>query len=230
MSRGGRPGPPQRPPAPSTHSYYADGTLRSAAHGTPAPVTRAAANASYTYTPGGQVGTMTDGTGSTTYSYDDLGDMQSVVFAAAPGSGLASGTTSYTYTSTGQRATLYLPRGTLEGLGHRVYVYNDYGQLGSVYDWADNITGLGYDADGNNTTVTYPNGTYVGAYYDLGGAEGCLDAATGTPTGTVTCPAQGTLAVNYSINGAEQAAGEADTGAISASKSYSYDAATAWAP
>ena len=65
---------------------------------------------SYTYYPDGSRESMTDGTGTTTYGIDAMGDVTSQAFSAASSSGLSSNTVGYGYFSTGQLETCLLPQ------------------------------------------------------------------------------------------------------------------------
>ena len=179
----------------------------------------AASSFGYSYTPGGLRSAMSDGTGTTTYNYDNNDDLLSAAFVTD--SGLASGTIYYTYYSNGQRESLTYPVAPSGGTATVTMSYNGNGQLSSETDWAGNTVAFTDDADGNTADVAYPNGTFVGASYDLGDAETALEAATGTPSS----PGAGLLGINYDIDGAEQATGETDTGAISSSSGYGYDSA-----
>jgi RHS repeat-associated protein len=204
----------------ATYAYDAAGDLRSVTYGPSAAGYAAAPNVSYTYFSSGLRQTMTDGTGTTTYTYDDASDLLSAAFSPAPGSGLTAGTTSYTYYTSGQQQNLTYPVAPAGGGSATVTdTYNGAGQLSSVKDWAGNTISFTDDPDGNLTGTAYPDSTEVSVSYDLGDAETAVDAATGTPSS----PGTNLLGATYNLNSAEQVTGETDSGAISATKGYSYD-------
>jgi RHS repeat-associated protein len=205
----------------ATSTYDAAGDLLSTAYSSPAAGYEAAPRVGYTYNAAGLVHTMTDGTGTTTYTYDDDGDLLASAFSAASASGLGSGTTSYTYYPDGQRASLTYPVAPSGGSPTVGYSYNASGQLQSLTDWAGRTIGFGYDPDGNTTTTTYPDSTYVSASYDLGDAETSFSASAGTPSS----PGAALMGASYSLDSAEQVSAEVGTGAIARSVSYTYSPA-----
>src|SRR5208282_2619275 len=97
-------------------------------------------NVSYTYFVSGLRHTMVDGTGTTTYAYDNNDDQLSAAFVAAGGSGLSAGTTSYTYYATGQQQTLTYPSAPSGGSPTVTDTYNAGGELASTTDWAGKVT------------------------------------------------------------------------------------------
>jgi RHS repeat-associated protein len=102
---------------------------------------------SYTYNSTGARATMTDGTGTSTYTYDSASRLSHVTNGAAA-------EVSYTYDSLGRIATLTYPDGSTITRG-----YNADGRLTSVTDANSNTTSFGYDGDGNIVTTTHPDGT-----------------------------------------------------------------------
>ena len=176
---------------------------------------------SYSYNIAGEAQSMTDGTGTTTYAYDDSGNLLTSIFAAASGSGLTSGATVYTYSTMGQRASLSYPQAPSGGSPRWRMPITGKAKSSSLTDWAGGTVSFGYDPDSNLTSTAYPNTTALSDSYDLGDVETAVSAFTGTPSD----PGTSLLGISYSLNSAEQVNSETDTGAISSSVSYTYSAA-----
>jgi len=96
------------------------------------------ANVSYTYNPDQTRATMTDATGTTTYSYDAMGDLTSEALAAGAGTGLANQTTSYGYFSTGGLASVTYPAYGSYSSPEVSYDYDPTGAMASETDWLGN--------------------------------------------------------------------------------------------
>jgi RHS repeat-associated protein len=108
----------------------------------------------FEYDDAGRRTSMTDVTGTTTYSYDDANRLTSVT---AP----TTGTVSYGYNNAGQRTSLTYPS------THEVtYGYNGRGELGTVTDWLMGVTTYSYDPAGRLTGIEYPNGVTGTLDYD----------------------------------------------------------------
>jgi RHS repeat-associated protein len=114
---------------------------------------------------------MTDGTGTTSWTYDAFGDMTSQV----QGSGAA---VLYGYDSAGNQTSITYP-------GQTTAVLQDFdkaNRLSSVTDPAGNKTSFGYDADSNLLTATYPDGVTVTNGYDNAGNLASIKAVDGSTT------------------------------------------------
>ena len=155
----------------------------------------------YTYTPDGQRASMTDGTGSTSYTYDSLNRLTQ----ATNGAGQTVG---YGHDLAGLLTSLTYPDGTSVSRG-----YDAAGRLTSVTDAAGNTTRLSYDADGQLTGETFPNGVTTTLTRD---AADQITSIADTQGGTALAT------FSYTRDAANQVTSETDTGAISASHSYSY--------
>lgn len=111
-------------------------------------------NVTYTYTGDGTRATMTDGTGTTSYSYDaDQRLTKDTNGAAAP--------VGYGYDADGNLTTLTYPNGQ-----NVTRTFNGAGDLTSVRDWLGDTTSFDYDADENPTSDTYPNSVLASATYN----------------------------------------------------------------
>lgn len=106
------------------------------------------------YDADGERTSMTDGTGTSSWSYDSLHRMTS----NTNGAGLTVG---YSYDLANNVATLSYPDGQVV-----TDSYDDAGQMTGVKDWFHRITSFGYDPDGNLTSQTNPNSTTVSYGYD----------------------------------------------------------------
>ena len=98
----------------------------------------------YTFKPNGQRATLTDGTGTTTYTYDSLGRLVTHVDGAAQ-------TIGYGYDKSGRQTTLTYPGTT----GTATYAYDTAGRPDKITDWANRVYDYTLDANGNTTRVDF---------------------------------------------------------------------------
>ncbi|WP_432855272.1 RHS repeat domain-containing protein [Amycolatopsis sp. CA-161197] len=175
-------------------------------------------NVTYGYDPDGHRVTMTDFTGTSTWTYDAFGE----VVAQTQGSGAA---VAYGYDDDGNQTSITYP-------GHAspvVRTFDDAGRLKTVVDWNDNKTTFGYDNDGTPRTTTYPNGTTVTDGVDdadqlisttaVTGATTVFSATYGRdPVGQLSNRAVGSASQSFGYNAKEQLASDG-------SAAYSTDAA-----
>lgn len=127
-----------------------------------------------TYNDNGQRTSMTDGTGTSTWSYDSLGRLTSTTDGAGQ-------TVTYSYDIGGRTTEIDYPGTT----GIVTRAYDDANRLTTVIDWNSNQTTFGYDADSNLTTQTNPNGTTSAYGIDAAQRTMSVDHA---PTATPTSP------------------------------------------
>ncbi|WP_246259702.1 RHS repeat-associated core domain-containing protein [Oxynema aestuarii] len=114
--------------------------------------------ASFTYTPTGQLETITDSRGVTSYSYDELGRLLSRTDPDGPY--LTSGASiEYGYDSAGNRTSVTTPTGTIE------YAFEEQNRLKTVTDDAG-VTSYSYDEVGNLIRTELPNGVVETRTYD----------------------------------------------------------------
>lgn len=97
---------------------------------------------------------MTDGSGTTTYTYSTLGQLTKTV----QGDG---STISYGYDLNGNQATITYPNGKSV-----TNAYDAVGHLVKVTDWLGNSTSYRYDANGNRIVAAYSNGVTATNSYD----------------------------------------------------------------
>lgn len=110
------------------------------------------------YDSDGQRTGMTDGTGTSSWSYDSLhrltsyvnGNGKTVTYGYTYGAGP-------TYDLNDQVRTIAYPN----SVGTVAQTWNADGSLGSVQDWNGNTTTFGYDSNGNQTGQTVPSTTNV---------------------------------------------------------------------
>ncbi|WP_327066080.1 RHS repeat-associated core domain-containing protein [Kitasatospora sp. NBC_01302] len=154
------------------------------------------------YDAGGRRTGMTDGTGSTTWSYDAFGE----VLKEVNGAGASVG---YGYDSNGNQTSVSYPGQTTPV----AQAFDKANHLTGVTDWNNAATGFGYDADGNVTSVTYPNGDTISSTYDD------TDSITGAAA------AHGTTqlaSLGYTRDNSGQLSGTSPTGLPDAAQSYQY--------
>jgi RHS repeat-associated protein len=129
----------------TTSAYDSAGELVS----TTAPATAAApsgATTTSTYDPAGNMLTRTDPNGvKTTWTYTPLDLTASVSY-----SGSSAHSVSNTYDADGNKT------GMSDASGSSSDVYDPFGELTSATNGANQVTGYGYDADGDTTSISYP--------------------------------------------------------------------------
>lgn len=113
---------------------------------------------SFTYTATGRRKTMTDASGETDYTYDDLDRLTQ---KASP-----QGTLNYTYDSAGSLASMT----SADGIVSVSYSWDNLNRLSTVTDnrlgGGSNVTTYTYDTANNLATVTYPNTLQSTFQYD----------------------------------------------------------------
>jgi YD repeat-containing protein len=131
----------------TTYSYDSVGEQVS----TTTPDTTAApsgATTDTTYDPSGNIVTSVDPDGvTTTTTYTPTGAEASRAY-----SGSSSHPVAYTYDANGSRITM------VDGTGTVSYAYDPFAELTSEQNGAGNTVSYGYNADGDNTGITYPLG------------------------------------------------------------------------
>jgi RHS repeat-associated protein len=140
----------------TTNTYDNAGALRSTDYSD-----SATPDVSITYGNAGQRTSMTDGSGTQTWTYDSLGRMTTHTNGN-------NKTVGYDYNIRGELTEIDYPNhGTV------TRTYDDDGTLASVEDWNNNTTSFDYDKDGQLTTTNYANGVVATNTYDN---PGRLDA------------------------------------------------------
>jgi RHS repeat-associated protein len=160
----------------------------------------------YTYNADGERTQMTDGTGTTTYTYDADGRTTSETDGAGA-------TVSYGYDGAGDVTSITYPNG--ESVTR---TYDGARRLGSVTDWNGNTTTFSYDADGNLVQTSYPNGDEISSIYDPADELLSSDVA---PSGS---PGSPLASISYERDAAGLVTQESDSGALSGTTTYTYDA------
>jgi len=126
-------------------------------------------NVSYGYDANGNRTSMGDGTGASSYAFDEANRMTSTT---TPG----PKTVSYRYDLDGNRTKVIYP-----DLTAVTYTFNKASQLGSLQDWAARSIGYTYWPDGLVKTVTNPDATIANYAYD--NTRRLIDIAHTGPTG-----------------------------------------------
>jgi RHS repeat-associated protein len=170
-------------------SYNADGTIASTTDA-------ASKTTSNTYDSLGRIASTTDPDGQTTsFTYDAMGRQLTSTSPAGNVShqtwdaagqlsgitytgGATTPATSFTYTIDGQHATM------TDGTGTTSYTYDPYGELVGVTTGSGSTVGYGYDADGHQTTLSYPGtgNTVTRTFNSLGQISAIHDAANRATT------------------------------------------------
>jgi len=155
------------------------------------------------YDDNGRRTTMTDGTGTSSWSWDSLGRMTS----STTGAGATVG---YGYDLRDNPTSIVYPGAS----GTVTRGYDDAGRLTSVTDWLSNTTTFSYDADSFLTTQAYPNTTTTTFTPD--GANRLMDITAKKGSTTFA-------SFTYTRDDANQVMSVASTGVPSDNHSYSYN-------
>lgn len=118
---------------------------------------------------------MTDASGRTDYTYDDLNNVATVITDYT--NGPQDQTITYAYWPNGGRKTMVSPFGTFS------YDYDAVGWLTGLTNPYGEVTTWTYHADGRSATQTLDNGAWTEYSYNARGT--CRrGSGTDTPTGT----------------------------------------------
>jgi RHS repeat-associated protein len=213
----GKPTTTTTPAVTTTDIYDAAGDVTGVSYSTVASGYTAPSDVTSTYNPTGTVVSTATATGTTTDTYDEAGDLTSQSFAPATGSNLTASSVGYAYTPTGKTKSITYPSygGTSDPTA--TYTYTATGTMGTVSDWLGHTTSFSFDKSGDLTSTTFPNSTTDAQTFDTTGE---VTGISLSPTGHSTAPL---ATIGYTRNATEYVTKETDTGALSASPSYSYD-------
>ncbi len=178
------------------------------------------ADVSYTYDPNGNRASMADGTGTSTYSFDERGQLSGVT---TPG----SVTVAYRYDLDGNRRELIYPDATVVD-----YTFDKVDRMASLTDWASRSVTYTYFPDGALETATNPDSSVTTYAYDnvrratsitdvVGSTSIADHAYTLDPLGNVTGLDEGTDAWTY---GYDQLSRLTDLTGSDGTRSYAYEA------
>jgi RHS repeat-associated protein len=162
-----------------------------------------------TYTADGQRTAMTDGSGTSTWSWDSLNRLTSTTNGAGT-------TTTYGYDLNGNQTTISYPGAA----GPLTRGFDDDSRLQTVSDWQStpNVTTFNYNADSVITSEVYPNGTT--ATFTPDGADR-LSNISDAPTAT---PGSPYATFGYTRDNANQITGVTPTGVGQSNQTYGYTA------
>jgi RHS repeat-associated protein len=207
------------PAGSTTDTYDSSLDLTGAAYSGTASGFGTPTNLSYSYNPDGSRHTMTDGTGTTTYSIDAMGNVTQQQFSAGSGTGLADKTVAYAYFTTGVLSSITYPTYGSHTSPAATYTYDALGNMASVTDWLSNKVTFAHDGDGNLTSqdnvvsTVNPNGT-SGTAFSFDNADLNTQGAS-----TLNCSGtNGTLSQSFSGTGGSR---NADGQVTQDSESYS---------
>lgn len=158
-------------------------------------------NETFTYTALHQPSTMTDGTGTTTMSYDSLGRLTSRTNGAGKN-------ISFAYDLAGNITAQTYPNGQTV-----TRTYDTANNLTSITDWLNNTTTFTTTADSQPATTAYANGVTATTTYDNAGRTTDITAATATTT---------LATFTYTRNDNGNLASATTTGITQPAESYGY--------
>jgi RHS repeat-associated protein len=161
---------------------------------------------SMTYDADGRRASMTDASGTSTWTYDSLGRVTQTTNGA-------SATVSYGYDPAGDVTSIAYPGST----GTVERAYDPAGRIELITDWKGNKTTFVYDAEGNLAKGTDPTtGTAVTDTYTFDNA--------GAISGITTAQGATNLeSFSYKRDGASQVTEATGSGALSESNTYGYN-------
>ena len=176
-------------------------------------------NASFGYDAAGRRISMTDGTGTSTWTYDTFGE----VTVGKQGSGA---TVTHGYDANGHETTTGYPGQT----NPVTRTFDDAGRLHAITDPSANTTTFGYTKTSQVRTTAYPNGTTVTNTYDDRNSLSATSAVTGTTTVLALTYGRdkvGQLSAQSTGSGPQQPFGYSprEQLASAGTTSFSYDAA-----
>jgi RHS repeat-associated protein len=161
---------------------------------------------SFTYTATGKRASMTDASGTTTYTYDSL---DRLTMKATP-----EGTLNYTYDAAGNLASMT----SSDGNASVDYTWDELNRLSTVVDnrlSGSNTTTYSYDPANNLATATYPNGLQTTFAYDTQNRMTGVSSRTGSyqyglgPTGNrISATEQGGRSITWNYDGIYQLTNE----------------------
>nr|WP_285474977.1 RHS repeat-associated core domain-containing protein [Actinoplanes sp. NBRC 101535] len=122
----------------------------------------------YNYDAAGRRTAMTDGTGTTDYTYDQTGQLTTTRDSAG-------NTVGYTYDDGGRLTALTYPNGKTV-----TYQYDTASRMASATDWTGKKTTFSWTADGQRKQLTNPNGVTSINTYDNNGQISAIALARGT--------------------------------------------------
>lgn len=155
------------------------------------------------YDGAGRRTSITDGSGTSTWSYDTFGE----VTGSTDGAGATVG---YGYDADGDVTTISYPGGAGRTVTRG---FDKTGNLTSIKDWSNRTTAFGYDPDGDLATETAPNGTVTTRTFDDADELTATTLKKGATTlATLTSPR----------DPAGQLAGETPTGVPGSAQTYAY--------
>ena len=167
------------------------------------------ADVSLSYTTSGELDTVTDGNGTTTYERDARGRLTKVTWPLRPGSIIAP-SVSYQYDAVGNRTQLTTQNQIID------YTFDDLNRLHTVTPSTSSvpIATYAYDGVGNRASVTHDTGVTTSYSYNrrnrLTGIQHKLGATV-------------LLGLAYTLDASGLRTGIAETGTIDRTVTYAYD-------
>lgn len=156
-----------------------------------------------TYDAMGRPTSATDGTGTSTWSYNAFGEVSSFTNGAGA-------TVGYDHDAAGNTTTITYPGAS----GHTVTrTFDKDDRLSTVSDWNNATTVFGYDPDGSLIKITYPNGTV---------ATRTFDDADQLTTTTVKAGTTALATITSPRDNAGQIGGETPTGVPGTGQTFGY--------
>jgi RHS repeat-associated protein len=134
------------------------------------PSTTTQTPTTYTYDGVGNILTTTDGSGTTTDTYDADNRLMYVAYSNTQTGYVTPHAVTYSYDADGNRTQMTDGTGTMGATGYTTYTYDPLNRLESVTDGAAATVTYAYDPAGNNTCLSYANS----------GSVTCQNAISGT--------------------------------------------------
>lgn len=158
----------------------------------------------YGYDPAGRQTSMSDGSGSSSFTYDSLGRLTKTINGGGK-------TTTFTYNLAGDQTSITYPNGKKV-----TRTFDSAGRMASITDWLSKKTTFTYDADSELTKTTFPSTTTNADTYTYNRAGELTGVSMKRGTNTLA-----SLSYTHDANG--QVASETPTGLPGGAQSYSYN-------
>jgi RHS repeat-associated protein len=162
-------------------------------------------NVTYAYDADGNRTAMTDGTGTTSSTFDQLDRLT----RTSNGHG---GSIGYTYNLANEQTQIAYPNGKMLSQG-----FDQDGRLTSVTDWLANTTTFAYDANSNLQATTFPSQTANTDQYSYDGADQLTGIAVSGAAGATLS------SLTYTRDNNGQVTGESMQGLPGGDQQYVYD-------
>jgi RHS repeat-associated protein len=158
----------------------------------------------YGYDPAGRTTSMSDGSGSSSFTYDSLGRLTKTINGGAK-------STTFAYNLAGDQTAITYPNGKKV-----TRTFDNAGRMASITDWLNKKTTFTYDADSQLTKTTFPSTTTNADTYTYNRAGELMSVSMKRGTSTLA-------SLSYTHNANGQVTSETPTGLPGGTQSFTYN-------